>query len=56
MNSFVQQARCSGALAVYLTTDQDDNTGVNNFYVGCGFHLAGTSKRPGLDESSIGTY
>ena len=46
VKSFVQQAKCNAALAVYLTTDQDDNTGANNFYVGCGFHLAGTCKRP----------
>jgi GNAT superfamily N-acetyltransferase len=44
--SFVQQAKCNAALAVYLTTDQDDNNGANNFYVGCGFRLVGTCNRP----------
>lgn len=46
VHSFVQQAKCHAALAVYLTTDQNDNSGANTFYAGCGFQLAGTCKRP----------
>lgn len=46
VNTFLAHAQTAGASAVYLTTDQSDNTKANQFYTRLGFKLAGTCKRP----------
>ncbi|MCQ8897731.1 GNAT family N-acetyltransferase [Limnobacter humi] len=44
--AFVAWSAQHGCPAVYLTTDQSNNTKANTFYLECGFQLAGTCKRP----------
>ena len=44
--AFVAWSLRQGCPAVYLTTDQSNNTKANAFYLECGFQLAGTCKRP----------
>jgi len=46
VSAFLAHAQTAGATAVYLTTDQSDNTKANHFYTKLGFKLAGTCKRP----------
>ncbi|WP_394673355.1 GNAT family N-acetyltransferase [Limnobacter sp.] len=46
VNAFLAHAQTAGAPAVYLTTDQSNNTKANQFYTRLGFRLAGTCKRP----------
>ena len=46
VSAFLAHVQTAGATAVYLTTDQSDNTKANHFYTKLGFKLAGTCKRP----------
>lgn len=46
VNAFLVHAQTRGAPAVYLTTDQSNNTKANQFYIKLGFVLVGTCKRP----------
>ena len=46
VSAFLAHAQTAGATAVYLTTDQSDNTKANHFYTKLGFKRAGPCKRP----------
>ena len=47
VSGFAKEAFKKGAAAVYLTTDRDENEGVNRFYEKCGFELIDTFTRTG---------
>lgn len=47
VTAFAEEARRRGGMAVYLTTDENDNERTNRFYARCGFVLLDTFTRPG---------
>ena len=47
VQAFADEVGRRGGIAVYLTTDENENAKANRFYDKCGFELLDTFKRPG---------